>query len=287
MPKSVFSLFNSVFPGELIHFPQIAVIDTKELPEEKQQQVKIIMAEQRLGRRIKGWFNFVKKALKPLFSLVKTMITSWQQRSADLEERYKIERLTSKSATESGKESIKFKVARMVKQAHDYAHQEDFSKAEETYIGIIKLDPQSIDAFEGLGEVYAKQKKFDEAEEVYKYILKLMQDQDESELHLASIVQSDSEEQYHSLILATRAKILYEVALVYKAQNLEEKVYTTLKEAIDYEENNPKYLDAFLDICIIKKDKKLSHETFFKLKQVNPDNKKLDEFEERLTSLET
>ncbi len=267
------------------HFPQIAAIDIKELPEEKQHQVKIIMAEQRLGRRLKRGWMFIQKVLKPLFSLIRTIATSWQQRIAELEERYKIERLTNKSATESGQESLRFKVDRLVKQAQDYANQQDYIKAEEVFIGVIKLDPQSIDAFEGLGEVYTKQKKFEEAEEVYKYILKFIQDQDESELSLSSIVQDESEEKRHSLVMNIRARILYELALVYKLQGLVDKQYNTLKEAVEYEENNPKYLDAFLDICIINKDKKLSRETFLKLKQVNPDNKKLNEFAERLESL--
>ena len=267
------------------HFPQIVAIDTKELPEEKQHQVKIIMAEQRLGRRLKRWWMFIQKVLKPLFSLIRTIATSWQQRIAELEERYKIERLTNKSATESGQESLRFKVDRLVKQAQDYANQQDYIKAEEVFIGVIKLDPQSIDAFEGLGEVYTKQKKFEEAEEVYKYILKFIQDQDESELSLSSIVQDGSEENRHSMVMNIRARILYELALVYKLQGLVDKQYNALKEAVEYEENNPKYLDAFLDICIINKDKKLSRETFLKLKQVNPDNKKLDEFAERLEAL--
>ncbi len=266
------------------HVPQIIAINTRELQEEKQQQVKVIMAEQRIGRRVKAIFSFLKKSFKPFLSLIKTMTSSWQQRIAALEERYKIERLTTKSVTEQGKESIELKVEKLIQQANSYANQEDYTKAEEFFINVIKLDPQSLDAFEGLGEVYTEQKKFEEAVEVYSYVLKFIQDQDESDLHLAAILEAPVE-QRHLLVLAKRAKVLYGLSEVYKAQGLNPQAVKTLKEALKYEKNNPKYLDALLDISIIKKDKKLSHDTFLRLKEVNPDNKKLDEFSKKLEEL--
>ena len=145
------------------HVPQIRAINARELPEEKQQQVKVIMAEQRIARRLKSGFALLQKALKPIFSLIKTVISSWQQRIASLEERYKIERLTTKSVTEQGMESIQLRVEKLIEQANSYANQEDYAKAEEFFINVIKLDPQSLDAFEGLGDVYTEQKKFDQA----------------------------------------------------------------------------------------------------------------------------
>jgi len=77
------------------HISQIRAINTKDLPEEKQQQIKVIMAEQRIARRLKAGYSLFKKALKPLFSLLKTVISSWQERIKALEERYKIEKLTA------------------------------------------------------------------------------------------------------------------------------------------------------------------------------------------------
>jgi len=266
------------------HLPQIRVINANDLPEEKQQQIKIIMAEQRIARRLKSGYHLVKKVLQPVFSLTKTMVTSWQERIKALEERYKVEKLTTKSVTEHGQESIQLRVNKLLQQAVGYANQEDYAKAEEVFINVIKLDPQSIDAFEGLGEVYSEQKKYDEAIEVYNYILKFVQDQDESDLHLTTILDVPPDQKY-SLILAKKAHILYNLALVYKNQGNIDQVVSTLQTALKNEENNPRYLDALLDISIIKKDKKLSQDTFNRLKEVNPENKKLDEFSQRLEGL--
>ena len=59
-----------------------------------------------------------------------------------------------------------------------------------------------------------------------------------------------------------------------------------LREALDLEPNNPRYLDLILDLSIMKKDKEEASRYFEKLAAVNPENQKLADWKEKIDSLQ-
>lgn len=267
------------------HRAQIGAINVHELADEKQRQLKKIMAEQRLVRKLQTSIQQTTKIFKPLISLFKTQITRLQKKIKDLEERYTVERLTVKSITKQGQESLQQRIEKLLELAVKQYESEEYTEAEATYISIIKLDPQSIDAFMGLGVVYGIQKKYNQALEVYGYVLKVIEDQNASEVHLAALGQRDVATDAQAMVATTRARVYFFTAQIKKDMGAYEECLDLLQKTVELEPANPKYLDALLDISIIQKDKKLANETFFKLKKANPDNKKLDEYQELLTGL--
>ncbi|MGB0757328.1 MAG: tetratricopeptide repeat protein [Patescibacteria group bacterium] len=277
----------AVFVVYMRHLPKIAAINVREMSDEKQRQVKAIMAEQRLARKLRKYIRQGLSVFKPVASLLKTVTSSWKAKIQDIEERYKIERMNVKSVTERGQESLQQKIAQLLKKAEGYAHATEYAQAEEVYISIIKLDPQSIDAYEGLGEVYAEQKKYNESLEVYGYMLKLLQDTDIAQQHLSALLElkDDDSSEVSAVIRATKARITFEMAMINKELEFFDTAVNLLQDVLSLEESNPKYLDALLDISIIKKDKKLANEVFLKLKTVNPENKKINDFEEQIAAL--
>lgn len=267
------------------HIPEIVAIQVAELPEEKQQKIKAVMAEARLQRKFQKFFAVIKHASKPLISLFKTITDHWRERIKELEKQYKIERLTLKSATKSGQESLRFKVEQLLKQAKEHHDAEDYSQAEEYYIQVVQLDPQSVDAFLGLGDVYRTQKKYDQAREVYHYILKMMKDLDASAIHLSVISDKQSPEERKQILAAERARIYWSLAEAYKLEDNLSAAERELDRAVELEPSNPRYLDALIDISIMKKDKNKAQDLFFRLKDVNPENKKLLQIEEKIAEL--
>lgn len=267
------------------HFPEIAAIEVSQIPEEKQQKIKVIMAEQRLYRKLKRWFRFILKIIDPLKSLLVTMVKNWQERLKELEKKYKIEALTVKSVTDKGRESLHNKIKIMLKQAWDLAEADDYAKAEEIFIQIIQLDPKSAEAFEGLGSIYFEQKKFNEAIEVYLYILKMMKDQDVENIHLKSFQTDLNNEERQKILKSEKANIYFQLAEVYKAAGDYAKAEEAYENAYRLDKNNPKYLDALISICIMKKDKLKAQEYLLKLKDVNPENKKLVDLEEEIAAI--
>ncbi len=57
------------------------------------------------------------------------------------------------------------------------------------------------------------------------------------------------------------------------------------KDAVQLEENNPKYLDMLIEISLIVRNRLLALDTLKKLKEVNPDNQKLEEFEVKIREM--
>ena len=267
------------------HFPEIAAIEVNQIPEEKQQKIKVIMAEQRLYRKLKRWFKFFARVVEPVKSLTVTIVKNWQERLKELEKKYKIEALTVKAVTDKGKESLQNKINLMLKQAWELAEAEDFTAAEEAFIQIVQLDPKSAEAFAGLGSIYFEQKKFNEAIEVYLYVLKMMKDQDIDSVHLKSLPADLDSEEKQKMLRSEKANIYFQLAEVYQAAEDFDKAYEAYQNAHQLEENNPKYLDALVGICIMKKDKLKAQEYFLKLKEVNPENKKLSDLEEQINAI--
>lgn len=268
------------------HFPEIASIEVDKLPEEKQQKTKNTMAEQRLKRKVKDVVGGMSRHTKPIISLLKAMTDHWQEKVKELEKKYKAEHVYSKSVTQSGQESLRQKIVSLVKQARVEFSQDNPERAEELYIEVIQLDPKSIDAFTGLGEVYLAQKKFSEAVEIYHYILKMLKDKDMAAEHLASWSPSSVDrEEKERVVLSEEAKVYMQLSEVYLAQGKTEAARSELEKSVKLEPRHPKYLDALIELCIVMGDKVRAQELFFVFQETNPDNKKLKEIKERIDKL--
>lgn len=64
-----------------------------------------------------------------------------------------------------------------------------------------------------------------------------------------------------------------------------QKAIKSYQDALNLEPNNPKYVSALLELSIEARNKSLAVRTFDKLKQVNPENEKLDELEKEVNNM--
>ncbi|MCX6743398.1 MAG: hypothetical protein NT116_04145 [Candidatus Parcubacteria bacterium] len=58
-----------------------------------------------------------------------------------------------------------------------------------------------------------------------------------------------------------------------------------LEKALGLEPNNPKYLDLLITISLIIKYKNLAKQSLERLKEANPDNAKIEEFQAQIKEL--
>lgn len=131
--------------------------------------------------------------------------------------------------------------------------------AEKIYLEIIKIDPQNIAAYEGLTEIYLSNKEWSEARQVLKFLLKL---------NPASAVK------YNFAL----AKIEFENGNFHKVVILLSKIIKT--GCVE-----PRYLDFFIEAAILDKDKDAAEAGLRLLKEINPENAKIGEFEKRISEL--
>jgi predicted Zn-dependent protease len=59
----------------------------------------------------------------------------------------------------------------------------------------------------------------------------------------------------------------------------------SVRDALEFEPNNPRYLDLILDLGIMKKDKKLCEENLARLIEANPENNKIEEWRQKINEL--
>lgn len=238
-------------------FPALAILDVNNIPGEKETQFKDKIMKARLERDLARWGNFFMK-LKNFYERRFGFLKHLQARLKTLADHYK----KSKKLTFSERQE---RVQVLLNESSDDLKNEDLNQAEEKLIEVIRLDNQNLKAFRELGDVYYLSKKYHEAKQTFEYALKL-----------AVSLKADKDQPEINFILAEINQDLdnLDAALNY------------VREALEFEANNPRYLDLLLELSIIKKDRSLAQETLNKLEAVNPENNKLNDWRSRIEALE-
>ena len=137
---------------------------------------------------------------------------------------------------------------------------DDPELAESCFLDVITLDPRDLEAYEGLFQIYRARKSFHETNEILEFLMKLNP--------------------------ASAGRYLFEVAEAMLQSGDQQGAWGYGTRAIALEAANPKYLDFLIGLAILEGRKKEGSEYLEKLREVNPENGKIGEFEERIKNLE-
>ncbi|MDO9399389.1 MAG: tetratricopeptide repeat protein [bacterium] len=265
-------------------FPLLATLDIKSIPAEKEAKIKEQIISARLKRNvIKWWLQFVRFT-GPLVTVLNNLFSLLYKRLQRLKDEHQkpVANLDNNNAT----------IDQLFDEAVMLKKQDDLAMAEKKYIKIIGLDSKNIRAFEELGRLYFEQKSFEEAKQAFEHVLKLKQDDKNVSDNLAQIANkkdglSQSERDYIESLKGNKqnAQTFYNLALVYQALNSLPEAINSLKEALEIEPNNPRYLDIMLELSIITKDKMLALDIYDKLVVANLENKKIELFKKQIDEL--
>lgn len=239
--------------------PHIANVDVDSLRQEKNRNVKNALTEERLKRKI---FGFGKKAKGAVSPKMKTFISSIQTKADNVKAKQKeLDQKKRKTKIKSaGKETTKQHLGQLLEEAHASEEKDDFDEAEEKLMEALSLDKKNVDIYRALAELYEKKKEFQQAKETRDYILKLSgKDAAPEDLFASAQVASGLGDYTDARALA--------------------------KRAVAKESSNPRFLDLLLEQAILLKDKNLAWDTFGKLKKVNPENKKIEEYDRKIREL--
>lgn len=239
-------------------FSVLANLNVNEIQAEKEARFKEQIISNRLKRNIVKWNVKVMKIFQPIGNAFSQFFKLISKKINDFKEDVDNDR------SELTEEELKQKVEKIFIDAYEFEKKGELSEAEKKYIEIIGLDSKNIKAFENLANIYFKRKEFNEAKQTFGHILKL--------------TETDNDESGNS-------RIHFELALVNKAMDDKYEALENIKRALAREPNNPRYLDTMAEISIIIKDKVIALEAFEKLKEVNPENGKLNELESQIRDL--
>lgn len=240
-------------------FPQLAILDVENMPSEKAEKIKEKIIKSRLERDFSNW----NARIADIFGVVSKRLnffSNWLNKLKELKEKHREEQKLASISLEE-------KIELFLNQARELVKKEELdslAEAEAKLIEIVSLDQKYLPAFILLGEVYAKLKKYTEAKQTFIYVLRLLE------------LKNDSK---------AEAEINYQLSLVNESlENLDE-ARNNIIESLKVEPNNPRYLNTLLDLAIMQKDKVLGQETLDRLSEVNPENQKLEEWQEVVSSL--
>ena len=243
----------------LRRFPALAVLDVENIPEEKEQQTKEKIIKQRMKRKL----SFLEKIFNNISVFLNNIFNKLSEKLKFLQEEKKQKKeINVLSEVDSG-EKIKI----LFSQAEELIKKEDWDEAEKKLIEIISVDDKNFLAFWRLGEVYYSKNKYQEAKQTLLYTLKL------SEVIIDSSSNNDI------------ANLNYSLALINQELDDLDGAIFHLKKSLEIDRNNPRYLDLMLNLCIIKKDKFKAEDFLNRIKDVNPENNNISDWENKIENL--
>lgn len=271
-------------------FPLLASIDVQ-ATESPSTEKKITILEQRLKRKFTGLWSRAKNVSQPVLTKSSSWAKQAQQKLVDLEHEYKVRSLPV-WLNRRQRQKMQTEIQEILDQAELFAKDEEYRAAEEKALQAIRLDPRSIPAFEFLGELYMDMKEYGHAKEVYKYLLKISGESDKTYEHLAEadIAEGsleDAERDIKQAIALNHDVMPYYLELAQIERQLANwaQAFDAIQEAAHREPNHPKVLDEMIEISLGYGKKQFAEDAIAKIKETNPDNKKIPEWETRLAEL--
>lgn len=246
-------------------FPVLAILDVSNIPGDKEAKFKDKIIKQRMERDLTKLSGNISRVFLFLNNRFNNFLNSTKTQLKKVKLNYKL----------NTKISWAQKVQRMKElfsEIETHLKKENFNDAEEKLVEVISLDDKNLKAFLKLADLYDHQKKWAEARQTYEYALKLAR---------------KHKDDFSIIGDFNISEIYWSLSLVAKELNDLEYAYDNIQEALDLEPNNPRYLDLILDLSIIKKDKESAEHFLEKLAEVNPENNKLADLSEKISSLDS
>ncbi len=244
-------------------FPALAILDVNNMPGEKEAKFKDQIIKQKVERDLARVGGKLGRVWLFIGKRVSNFLQSSQTQLKKVKHSYK-------NAVKIPHVEKQKKIKDLFVAYADSLKKENYPEAEEKLVEIISLDQKNISAFFKLGSLYDEQKKWSEARQTYQYALKLAHQFSDDESLMAEL---------------TIQEIYFSLAWIEREFGDLEAALENIREALELEQNSPRFLDLILDLSIMKKDKESALLYLEKLASVNPDNNKLSGFREKIENL--
>lgn len=235
--------------------PLLRAIDLETIAKERHARVKKDLIAQRLRRRILFGIDWIQGQSKPYFAKTQEALRRFVAKVEQMEQEYRRRSHASRPLTQLEEDT---RVPALLEEALALRKAGEYEKAEQKYIETISMAPQSVEAFQSLGELYLEQKEYDHAKESLYYAFKLS---------------------------PKNAAILLGLADINAAIGDHAAALSCCQQAVAVEPNDPKTLHALLQASIAMQERNLAERTLQQLEAANPENQKLPELKEMISAL--
>lgn len=262
-------------------FRHLALIDTEALPKERDRQKKRLLIEQRLMRMAFDWWSGLKDSAAGPMDRLGARFREAYARAIEFERD-----LGPKPSVTPA--SVRERIAALLAEAESLAAAGRLTDAERRYVEIVKLNSRHVGAYRGLGKLYVDLKQWGQARETLQFLIKVVARSGCAHARAAEAKRFTEQGLTCTATSAEHAEMARDyLALGGICQELGDlpSAKRALEGALVFEPNNPRYLDLFLEACILVGDRERGLGTFAKLQEANPDNQKLPSLYERLVHL--
>ncbi len=234
--------------------PQLKALDLEAMPEYRQRMKKHSLIQDRFSRKVGHGKMIVQKMVVPVLRAVKTMFRSWYKRLLVLEEKYKMAANVSSKSDDTQQQSAQV----LIQHANDLLAEEKYIEAEKQYIAAIALNSMASEAYHGLAKVYLVQKDLPHAIETLQFLTQL-----------------DTSDE----------TVWQDLGNLYKDTSKLDDALDAYEQALKVSPNNPKNLDAYVEIAILNKLKYKAQSALDRFVAVNPENQKLTDYQKQIDAL--
>ena len=235
--------------------PQLKVIDVDSIPSERTKRVKeqiILQKFERIGAQKAG--AIAKVGRQGVTAVSKAGRRAVQKLYA-LEQYYqKIKHSAPDGSHAVNADTIK----RLLEEAENLVSEEEYIPAEKRYIEVISHNPKNVKAYEGLGNLYLANKQYAQARETLLFTQRLSKDDPSVQMSLADVELGEGN---------TRKAVDY------------------LRNVVALRPGNPKFLDLYIESALEVRLTIDAQKGIALLRESNPDNQKIPDFEARLAKL--
>lgn len=235
--------------------PQIRMVDPSTSRESRSRALKYEIMRQRVERGTGKQMEKVHKGvIEPIGKGMQGLVRSIAGKLTAVERSYQERR------KQSGESNVtKDQLDKLVEEGKKLMDEELWDRAEKKFIEVISNDPKHVDAYEYLGRLYQYRKDYKLAKQTFLFLKKLV---------------------------PRDASVIASLGEVERKLENGPRALKYFQQAVKLSPKNPKYLDFLATAAIEEKDVAEARSAVDALKQVNPENKKIEEFERQATELQ-
>ena len=237
-------------------FPKASALDLEAMPSHRQHTRKTSLVEERLRRKAAVWRQSLRAFFKPIGAVITKLLRGLFHGLVEKERQY---RQAAKGLVPDAETTVTpTSVATTIQEGDALVKEGKFAEAEKKYIAAISHDARAIDAYRGLSQVYEEMNNVEDAVATLQFLVQLDPKDESTYLRLATLL---------------------------KQEKKNEEAMDAVEQALELGPNNPKNLDAFIEIAILNELKYKAQSTLDKLAKVNPENQKLQKYQEEINKL--
>lgn len=254
-------------------FVILSKIKVERISKEKERKKKFDILQKRFINNVKN--SAIRNKVVDFFSV---KLLNLKDKFNKLENKYKekFNQLIKDSPVETEK-----RTEELLKNGIFSFGENKLEEAEKKFVEVISFDPRNLTALKNLFKIYLINNKVAEARKIGEYILQINKQALKWWLKFNKAKASPPENLTNELFLS----LINLGDLNFKIGKITEAL-KHYKNALSYNPNNPRVLDFLIENSIILGKKEEATGYFDRIKEINPENQKISEWQEKIKQLQ-